>query len=111
MVLSAAYAQPDLDIRLPGKDICSRGSFAESGAVIRVEAMGLEAGMIVCFCREIPQTAIDAALADGARTIAEIFRACAQTPNCGGCLPSIRARSQSFKPNSSNAKKRRSSVG
>lgn len=68
------------------------------------------ADVIVCFCREISASRIDAALAGGAETIAEIFKACAETPNCGGCLPSIRRRAdQFFRPCSSNVKNTRSS--
>ena len=66
--------------------------------------------MLVCFCREIPESRIEAAIQGGARTVAQIFRACAETPNCGGCLPGIRRRAdQFFKPCSSNVKNTRSS--
>jgi bacterioferritin-associated ferredoxin len=44
--------------------------------------------MYVCVCNALNDRTI-AAKADGARTVAEVFRRCESRPQCGKCIPDI----------------------
>ncbi|MGH7398406.1 MAG: (2Fe-2S)-binding protein [Candidatus Rokuibacteriota bacterium] len=41
--------------------------------------------MILCLCRGISDRAVEAAIADGASTVAQIERACGAGGDCGAC--------------------------
>lgn len=45
--------------------------------------------MIVCHCRAVNHREIEAVVADGARSIPEVTRACGAGGDCGGCHPTI----------------------
>jgi len=46
--------------------------------------------MYVCICRAIRDRDIDAAVRAGARRPADVFKACGQNPQCGGCACDMR---------------------
>jgi bacterioferritin-associated ferredoxin len=46
--------------------------------------------MVVCHCRVVNDRAIRAAIASGARTVAEVARHCGAGRGCGGCCPAVR---------------------
>ena len=48
--------------------------------------------MYVCVCRAIRERDVDAAVRAGARRPVDVFRACGQSPQCGGCAPEMRKR-------------------
>ena len=48
--------------------------------------------MYVCICRAIRERDVDAAVRAGARRPVDVFRACGQSPQCGGCAPNMRQR-------------------
>jgi len=48
--------------------------------------------MYLCICRAIRERDVDAAVRAGARRPADIFRACGQSPQCGGCAGDLRQR-------------------
>ncbi len=48
--------------------------------------------MFVCVCRSIREEQVDAAVRAGARRPSEVFRACGQAPECGGCAGDMRKR-------------------
>jgi bacterioferritin-associated ferredoxin len=41
--------------------------------------------MIVCLCRGVSERHIEATIAAGARTVAEVSRACGAGTDCGAC--------------------------
>lgn len=45
--------------------------------------------MFVCHCRAVTDRQINAAIADGATTAAEVSRATGAGSVCGGCIPEI----------------------
>lgn len=47
--------------------------------------------MIVCHCRVVSDRAIDAALADGARTVSAVCRATGAAQDCGSCIFTVKA--------------------
>ena len=47
--------------------------------------------MIVCQCRVVSDRAIDAAVADGARTVAAVCRSTGAAQDCGSCIFSVKA--------------------
>jgi bacterioferritin-associated ferredoxin len=48
--------------------------------------------MYICVCRAIRDRDVDAAVRAGARRPVDVFRACGQSPQCGGCTPDMRRR-------------------
>lgn len=48
--------------------------------------------MYLCICRAIRERDVDAAVRAGARRPADVFRACGQSPQCGGCASDLRQR-------------------
>lgn len=46
--------------------------------------------MYICICRAIRDRDVDAAVRAGARRPADVFRACGQSPQCGGCACEMR---------------------
>jgi bacterioferritin-associated ferredoxin len=48
--------------------------------------------MYICICRAIRDRDIDAAVRAGARRPADVFRACGQSAQCGGCACEMRRR-------------------
>jgi bacterioferritin-associated ferredoxin len=48
--------------------------------------------MYICICRAIRDRDVDAAVRAGARRPADVFRACGQSPQCGGCACDMRQR-------------------
>ncbi len=48
--------------------------------------------MYLCVCRAIREREVDAAVRAGARRPIDVFRACGNTPQCGGCAPELRKR-------------------
>lgn len=47
--------------------------------------------MIVCQCRVVSDRAVDAAVADGARTVAAVCRATGAAQDCGSCIFTVKA--------------------
>ncbi|TWG90174.1 assimilatory nitrate reductase catalytic subunit/bacterioferritin-associated ferredoxin [Nocardioides sp. J9] len=47
--------------------------------------------MIVCQCRVVTDRDVDAALADGARTVAAVCRSTGAAQDCGSCIFSVKA--------------------
>jgi bacterioferritin-associated ferredoxin len=47
--------------------------------------------VIVCHCRVVTDRAIDAALAEGARTVAAVCRATDAARGCGSCIFTVKA--------------------
>ncbi|GGL44824.1 (2Fe-2S)-binding protein [Phycicoccus endophyticus] len=47
--------------------------------------------MIVCHCRVVNDTAITAAVDEGAHTLAQVCRATGAGTDCGGCVFSVKA--------------------
>lgn len=47
--------------------------------------------MIVCQCRVVSDRDVDAALADGARTVAAVCRSTGAGQECGSCVFSLKA--------------------
>lgn len=45
--------------------------------------------MWVCYCRAVNDRAVREAVEAGARTHAEVARACGAGDRCGGCMPAI----------------------
>jgi bacterioferritin-associated ferredoxin len=41
--------------------------------------------MIVCLCRGVTERKIDAVVADGAKTVGDVTRACGAGSDCGAC--------------------------
>jgi len=48
--------------------------------------------MYICICRALRERDIDAAVRAGARRPADVFKACGQSPQCGGCSCDMRRR-------------------
>ena len=48
--------------------------------------------MYLCICRAIRERDVDAAVRAGARRPVDVFRACGQNPQCGGCASDMRKR-------------------
>ena len=48
--------------------------------------------MYLCICRAIREREVDAAVRAGARRPVDVFRACGQSPQCGGCASDMRER-------------------
>ena len=48
--------------------------------------------MYLCICRAIRERDVDAAVRAGARKPSDVFRACGQSPQCGGCASDLRER-------------------
>jgi bacterioferritin-associated ferredoxin len=48
--------------------------------------------MYICICRAIRERDVDAAVRAGARRPVDVFRACGQSPQCGGCACEMRQR-------------------
>lgn len=46
--------------------------------------------MIVCQCRVVTDRDVDAALADGARTVSAICRSTGAAQDCGSCIFSVK---------------------
>lgn len=46
--------------------------------------------MYVCICRAIRERDVAAAVRAGARRPVDVFRACGQNPQCGGCVHEMR---------------------
>jgi bacterioferritin-associated ferredoxin len=46
--------------------------------------------MFVCICRAIREREVEAAVRAGARRPVDVFRACGQTAQCGGCAAEMR---------------------
>lgn len=46
--------------------------------------------MYVCICRAIRERDIEAAVRAGARRPVDVFRACGQSAQCGGCASEMR---------------------
>lgn len=46
--------------------------------------------MYVCICRAIREREVEAAVRAGARRPVDVFRACGQTAQCGGCAREMR---------------------
>lgn len=47
---------------------------------------------IVCHCRVVSDRAIDAAIAEGARTVGAVCRSTGAAQDCGTCIFSVKAR-------------------
>lgn len=47
--------------------------------------------MIVCHCRVVTDRDVDAALADGARTVNAVCRSTNAAQDCGACIFSVKA--------------------
>ncbi|HWJ65083.1 MAG TPA: (2Fe-2S)-binding protein [Nocardioides sp.] len=47
--------------------------------------------MIVCQCRVVTDRDVDAALADGARSVAAVCRSTGAAQDCGSCIFSVKA--------------------
>lgn len=47
--------------------------------------------MIVCQCRVVSDRAVEAAVADGARTVAAVCRRTGAAQDCAGCIFTVRA--------------------
>lgn len=62
---------------------------AASKSQLQDETRGL---MYLCICRAIRERDVDAAVRAGARRPADVFRACGENPQCGGCAPEMRKR-------------------
>lgn len=45
--------------------------------------------MIICICNGLSSEDIDQAIADGADSAREVYRALGVVPNCGNCRPHI----------------------
>lgn len=46
--------------------------------------------MIVCQCRVVSDRAVDAALADGARTVSAVCRTTGAAQDCGSCIFTVK---------------------
>jgi bacterioferritin-associated ferredoxin len=46
--------------------------------------------MYVCICRAIRERDVEAAVRAGARRPVDVFRACGESPQCGGCAHEMR---------------------
>jgi bacterioferritin-associated ferredoxin len=47
--------------------------------------------VIVCQCRVVSDRAVEAAVADGARTVAAVCRSTGAATDCGSCIFSVKA--------------------
>jgi len=47
--------------------------------------------VIVCQCRVVSDRAVDAALADGARSVGAVCRATGAAQDCGSCIFTVKA--------------------
>ena len=47
--------------------------------------------MIVCHCRVVSDRAMDAAMSDGARTVAAVCRTTGAGQDCGSCIFTVKA--------------------
>ncbi|PWN04180.1 (2Fe-2S)-binding protein [Nocardioides silvaticus] len=47
--------------------------------------------MIVCQCRVVSDSAVDRALADGARTVGAVCRTTGAAQDCGSCIFTVKA--------------------
>jgi bacterioferritin-associated ferredoxin len=63
--------------------LCASNSQLQSGTV---------EDMYLCICRAIRERDVDAAVRAGARRPVDVFRACGQNPQCGGCASDMRKR-------------------
>ena len=48
--------------------------------------------MILCICKAVTDREVDAAIRDGARSVAEVSRACGAGRDCGCCVRTIEQR-------------------
>jgi bacterioferritin-associated ferredoxin len=48
-------------------------------------------GVIVCQCRVVTDRAVDAALADGARSVSAVCRSTGAAQDCGSCIFTVKA--------------------
>ena len=48
-------------------------------------------GVIVCQCRVVTDRAVDAALADGARSVSAVCRTTGAAQDCGSCIFTVKA--------------------
>ena len=60
--------------------------------VSRNSRKAVELAMYVCNCRAIRERDVDAAVRAGARRPVDVFRACGQNPQGGGCASDMRKR-------------------
>jgi bacterioferritin-associated ferredoxin len=47
--------------------------------------------MIVCLCRGVPESAVDAVIASGASSVSEVARQCGAGTDCRACCAMIEA--------------------
>jgi len=47
--------------------------------------------MFVCLCNGFTERAVEAAVAAGSRSVAQVYRALDCRPQCGKCVPTVRA--------------------
>jgi len=48
--------------------------------------------VILCICQAVSDREVDAAIQDGARSVADVARACGAGRHCGCCCPAIEQR-------------------
>jgi len=60
--------------------------------------------MYVCICNALKDREL-AAASKGARTVAEVFRACGKRPQCGKCLPDVAEMIEASREKSGNVVK------
>jgi bacterioferritin-associated ferredoxin len=48
--------------------------------------------MILCICQSVSDREVDAAIRDGARSVADVSRACGAARDCGCCRQAIEQR-------------------
>jgi bacterioferritin-associated ferredoxin len=48
--------------------------------------------MILCICQSVTEREVDAAIRDGARSLADVSRACGAGSDCGCCARTIEQR-------------------
>jgi len=48
--------------------------------------------VILCICQAVSDREVDAAIQDGARSLADVARACGAGRHCGCCRPAIEQR-------------------
>ena len=59
----------------------------ESGKPYQIQGVGV----IVCQCRVVTDRAVDAALADGARSVSAVCRTTGAAQDCGSCIFTVKA--------------------
>ena len=82
--------------RIPDSPIDNHSQEASHKALMRMtrmyespERFG-ETEMIVCCCNAFNDRAVDAAISDGARSVAQVYKTIGVTPRCGACKDVIR---------------------